>query len=270
MRGALGRSIDRLFGRGRTRWAGSVEDLLFEGETVRKEVAVGEDRVVVTSHRLLAFTPTRDGENYRQIDLPNVVDVSAGHDGERTLLYQAGRALLYGAVLLAVGVFVDFGAFVPTDVFANAGATSRIGLGGVVGLVQRFLNLVASLDEFARIVGALVVLFAVFVLAVYLLTRDRAVVVHVAGDAENVVVPVDDDGVNVDAAVADLERVLFDPDAETGADSADVAADADESSPDVNESERGASESNQGPNKSGRGASDHSADADSGSSDLFG
>jgi len=248
MRGALGRFADRLFGRGGTRWAGSVEDLLFEGESVRQEVAVGEDRVVVTSHRLLAFTPTRDGENYRQVDLPNVADVSAGHDGERTLLLQAGRAFLYGAVLLAVGVFVDFGAFVPTDVFANASAAGRIGLGGVIGLVQRFLNLVASLDEFARIVGALVVLFAVFVLAVYLLTRDRAVVVHVAGDAEDVVVPVDD-GVNIDAAVADLERVLFGPDAETGDDSPDVGTDA---------------------NEVGRGANDHGADAESGSGDLFG
>jgi hypothetical protein len=256
MRGALGELVDRLLGRGGTRWAGSVEDLLYEGESVRQEVTVGDDRVVVTSHRLLAFTPTGEGENYRQVDLPNVADVSAGHDGERTLLGQAGRAFLYGAVLLAVGVFVDFGAFVPTGVFANADAAGRIGLGGVIGLVQRFLNLVASLDEVARLVGALVVLFSVFVLAVYMLTRDRAVVVHVAGDAEDVVVPIDDDEVSADAAVADLERALFGADAETGADSTDVGADA-------NESGRGA-------NDRGRDANGRSADPDSGSGDPFG
>lgn len=214
MRGALGDLVDRLLGRGGTRWAGSVADLLYEGETVRQEVAVGDDRVVVTSHRLLAFTPTREGENYRQVDLPNVADVRVGSDGEGHLLGQAGRAFLYGAVLLAVGVFVDFGAFVPTDAFANTGAAGRLGLGGIIAVMQRFLNLIASLDEIARLVGALVVLFSTFVLAVYMLTRDRAVVVRVAGDADDVVVPASEDGVNADAAVADLEQALFGPDSD--------------------------------------------------------
>jgi len=269
MRGALGRLADRLLGRDGTRWAGSVEDLLYEGETIRREVAVGEDRVVVTSHRLLAFTPTGEGENYRQVDLPNVADVSAGHDGERTLLVQAGRAFLYGAVLLAVGVFVDFGAFVPTDVFANASAAGRIGLGGVVGLVQRFLNLVASLDEIARLVGALVVLFAVFVLAVYLLTRDRAVVVHVAGDTEDVVVPVDD-GETVDAAVTDLERALFGPAVETAADSTDVETDPADVGVDANETGRNGNGTDRNGNETGRAVNDHGGDPESGSGDLLG
>jgi hypothetical protein len=276
MSAVLGDLVDRLLGRDGTRWAGSVEDLLYEGETIRREVPVGEDSVVVTSHRLLAFTPTGEGENYRQVDLPNVADVSAGHDGERTLLVQAGRAFLYGAVLLAVGVFVDFGAFVPTDVFANASAAGRIGLGGVIGLVQRFLNLVASLDDIARLVGALVVLFSVFVLAVYLLTRDRAVVVHVAGDAEDVVVPVDD-GATVDAAVADLERALFDPAAETATDStgvetdpADVGADANEADRSGDGTDRDRTGTDRNETGTGRAVNDHGGDPESGSGDLFG
>jgi hypothetical protein len=242
MRGALGGFVDRLLGRDGTRWAGSVADLLYEGETVRRELAVGEDQVVVTSHRLLAFTPTRDGENYHQVDLPNVVDVRAGYDGERHLIGRALRTLLYGALLLAVGVFVDFGAFVPADAFSNTGATGRLGLGGVIGLVQQVLGLIARLDEIARLVGALVVLFAVFVLAVYLVTRDRAVVVRVAGDADDVVIPANEDRVNVDAAVADLERALFgtdptEPDAGPtgrGADTAATTPDGDEHGSDAN------------------------------------
>ena len=215
MSGVLGGLADRLLGREGARWAGSVEDLLYEGERVRGRVSVGDDRVVVTTHRLLAFTPTGEGENSRQVDLPNVDDVRAGYDGEDALLPQALRAAVYGLVLLAVGFLVDFDSFVPTDVFDSTSETAgRIGLGGLFATMGRLLDVVASLDDVARVAGALVLLFAVFVLAVYALTRDRAVVVSVAGDAPDVVVPVGEADVQV--AVSQLEDVLFGPDAGGG------------------------------------------------------
>jgi len=244
MRGALDRFVDRLLGSRGTRWAGSVTDLLYEGETVRREVTVGDNRVVVTSHRLLAFTPTRGGENYHQVDVPNVADIRAGYDGEGHLLVQAAQAFLYGLVLLAVGVFVDFGAFVPTGAFENTGAAGRIGLGGVIELMQRLLGLVARLDDVARAVGALLVLFAVFVLAVYLLTRDRAVVVRVAGEADDVVVPASEDAVNAEAAVADLERALFDSDSGSESESAEPKAES--ARPGVDSAETGHGADDQG------------------------
>lgn len=222
MSGLLGGLADRLLGREGTRWAGSVEDLLYEGETVRGRVSVGDNRVVVTTHRLLAFTPTREGENYRQVDLPNVDDVSAGYDGEDHLLPQALRAAVYGLLLLAVGVFVDFDSFVPTDVFDDTSeAAGRIGLGGMFAMMGRLLDIIARLDDVARALGALVLLFAVFVLLVYVLTRDRAVVVRVAGDTPDVVVPVDEADVGV--AVSQLEDVLFGPDAGDGGRDGDPA-----------------------------------------------
>ncbi|WP_436923272.1 hypothetical protein [Halosimplex amylolyticum] len=203
------RLFDGVGGNGGRAWAGSVEDLLYDGETVRRRVALGgDDRVVVTSHRLLAFTPGSDGENYRGVDLPNVTDVRAGHEGERNLLGIGGRTLVYGAVLLAVGVFVDFGAFVPTDAFQQTGAAGQLGMGGLLAMLQRFLDLVARIDEFARLIGAVLVLFAVFVFGVYLVTRDRVLVVGVAGDEEDVYVPASEDA--LDGAVADLEVALFD------------------------------------------------------------
>ncbi len=223
MSGLLGEFGDRVFGRDGTRWAGSVEDLLYDGETVRGRVTAGDSRIVVTTHRLLAFTPTRDDENYRQVDLPNVADVGAGYDGETHLLPQAARAFVYGAILLAVGVFVDFDSVVPTDAFRGSGeAAGRLGLGGLFAIVGQTLGVIASLDDVARVVGAVVVLFAAFVLAVYLLTRDRAVVVTVAGEAADVVVPVDGD-TDAAAVAADLERVLFDAETAPG----DRAAEAD-------------------------------------------
>ncbi|WP_415378592.1 hypothetical protein [Halosimplex sp. TS25] len=205
----FGRLFDRVSGRGGRAWAGSVEDLLYDGETVERRVELGgDDRVVVTSHRLLAFTPGSDGENYRGVDLPNVEGVRAGHEGERNLLGIGGRTIVYGVVLLAVGVFVDFGAFVPTDAFQQTGATGQLGMGGLLAMLQQFLGVIARIDEFARLIGAVLVLFAVFVFGVYLVTRDRVLVVDVAGDEGDVRVSAEDGA--LDAAVADLEVALFD------------------------------------------------------------
>jgi hypothetical protein len=203
----LRRFVDSVRGTAGSAWTGSVEDLLYDGESVRERIELADgDRVVVTTHRLLAFTPGDDGKNYREVDLPNVADVRAGHAGEANLLRLGARFGVYGAVLLAVGVLVDFGSFVPTDAFAGAGA-GRLGMGGLLSVLQRFLSLIARADEFARMIGALLVLFAVFVVAVYLLTRDRVLEVAVAGDEEPIRVPADDG--TPDGAVADLEAVLF-------------------------------------------------------------
>ncbi|MFC7140186.1 hypothetical protein ACFQMA_10125 [Halosimplex aquaticum] len=211
----------RVSGRDGRAWAGSVEDLLFDGETVERRVELGgDDRVVVTSHRLLAFTPGSGGENYRGVDLPNVADVRAGHEGERNLLGIGGRTAVYGAVLLAVGVFVDFGAFVPTDAFQQTGVSGQLGMGGLLAMLQQFLGVIARIDEFARLIGAVLVLFAVFVFGVYLLTRDRVLVVDVAGDDGDIRVPAEDDA--LDAAVADLEVVLFGSDASVDAGGAET------------------------------------------------
>ena len=99
MNGVLGQLREQIQGHEGRGWAGSVDDLLFDGERVRRSVSLGDNRVVVTSHRLLAFTPGRSGENYRQVDVPNVTDVRAGNEGESILVFQAARMYLYGGVL---------------------------------------------------------------------------------------------------------------------------------------------------------------------------
>lgn len=188
-------------------WTGSVEDLLYEGETVRTRVEVEDGEVVVTSHRLLAFTPEDDGENFRDVDLPNVTDVGPGHEGERNLLWTGGRVLAYGFVLAGVGTAVDFEALVPTTSVSTRG-TGRLGIDGLFGTLNRFLSLFAQLDEIMQTIGALLLLFGVFVFGVYYLTRDRVLSIGVAGDGEDIRVPGSDEAVS--AAAADLESVLFD------------------------------------------------------------
>lgn len=229
MTGVLDQIRRTIRGRDGRAWAGSVDDLLYDGETVRRRVSVGDNRVVVTSHRLLAFTPERDGENYRQVDLPNVTDVRAGHEGEDNLIAQAARVLLYGVILLAVGFFIDFEAIVPTDAFGGTGeAAGQMGLGGVIGTMQTFLGIIAQLDDVARMIGALLVVFGVFILGVYLHTRERALVIATAGDDEDILVPVGDED-DPDPAVTELEAVLFDGEADgtSGPDGTDDTVDAD-------------------------------------------
>lgn len=215
MDGLVGQLREQLFGRDGRAWAGSVEDLLFEGESVRRTVSLGDNRVVVTSHRLLAFTPSAGGENYRQADLPNVSDVRAGYDGEETLVAQALQVFLYGGILLAVGVLFDFESLVPTDAFSGTGeGAAQLGIGGLLGMMQRMLELIAMIDDISRALGALLLLLGAFIVAVYLLTRDRVVVVSVAGDGGTITVPAGEDAPEsaVEDAVAELEAVLFEPD----------------------------------------------------------
>ena len=204
----LGQWFDRFRGRSDRAWTGSVSELLYDGESIEQRVSLGDgNRVVVTSHRLLAFTPGSDGQNYRGVDLPNVADTRAGYEGERNLLWQGGRTLLYGAIVLAVGLFLDFEAFVPTDAFQQTGAAGQLGMGGLLSLLQRFLTLIARIDEFARIIGAMLVIFAMFIFGVYVLTRDRVLVIQVAGDEGRIHVPASEE--TLEGAVTDLEAALF-------------------------------------------------------------
>lgn len=230
MGGLFDQLRDGLFGREGRAWAGSVEDLLFDGESVDRKIAVGDNEVVVTSHRLLAFTPDGDGENYRTADLPNVDDVRAGHVGEDNLVVHAVKLFLYGVVFLGVGFLFNFDEIIPLDAFDDAGeGAGQLGIGGLFGMMRQLLELIAMIDDVSRALGALFMLFGAFVVMVYLLTRERVLVVSVAGDEGNIAVPPGENAPEnaVDDAVAELERVLFEPDASAaGERRSDAGADA--------------------------------------------
>ncbi len=84
-----------------------VEDLLYDGETVRETVDLAAGQVVVTSHRVLAFTPRTEGANFRQADLPNVEGVGLGAQTEADLLERALRFGVIGVVLLGFGALTE-------------------------------------------------------------------------------------------------------------------------------------------------------------------
>lgn len=163
------------------RWAERLTDLLYDGESVVESVDLGDARVVVTSHRVLAFTPDADGIAFRQVDRPNVVAVTAGARTESSLLGRAGRWGVIGVVLLGAGLVLDMEALVG-DVSMGGGAGSQIGVGGVLELVRTVLDLLGRLDEILAVAGVLVLALAGVAAVAYWLTRQPTFVIEVAGD----------------------------------------------------------------------------------------
>lgn len=187
-------------------WADHVTELLYDGETVVESMDLGDARVVVTSHRVLAYTPDAEGAAFRQVDRPNVLGVSTGHRSRGTLLRRGGRWAVIGLVLLGVGAVVDMDAIVG-DVDLGGGAGSQIGVGGVLGLVRTVLDLLRSLDEFLVVAGAIVLLLAAMVLGAYLRTREPTIVVAVAGEEPDIHLPRGED----DVAVHERLRAAISP-----------------------------------------------------------
>lgn len=159
-----------------------VDELLYDGETVRNEVGLGDNRLVVTSHRVLAFTPDREGPNYRAVERPNVEGVSLTTDGETDHLEGGVKALVAGLALVAAGYTVDLDGLVSGVSLSGSAATGAAGLGRMMGMLQTMLGLLARLDDLLRLFGGLALLLAVVVLGVYLRSRERVLVVEVAGD----------------------------------------------------------------------------------------
>jgi hypothetical protein len=184
-------------------WSHRVDDLLFEGESVTADVACGTATVVVTSHRVLAFTPDRDGANFRQVDRPNVAGVSVGTDGQMPLLLQAGQAGALGAVLLVAGLFVSFDGLVG-DVDLSTGG--ELGIGGILGMVRTMMDVLGMLDDLMRAAGAIALLTAVALAGAYRWTRERYLRIEVAGEERDIRLPVPDDR---SATVDRLERAMF-------------------------------------------------------------
>lgn len=163
-------------------WRDRLEQLLFEGETVEERIDLaGDAAVVVTSHRVLAFTPDQEGANFSQVERPNVDGVTTGAVADSDLLGRGLRWGVYGVVMLGAGFLIDLDSLVASVDLSAGGASSRIGLGGIMGLMQTLLDLLAQLDDFLRLFGALFLLLAVAMVGAYLHTRDRTLVVRVAG-----------------------------------------------------------------------------------------
>jgi hypothetical protein len=185
-------------------WVERAGELLYDGESVREEIRVGSGGVVVTSHRVLAFTPDREGSNYRAVERPNVDGVGYETSGELPFLLQAVKAIVVGLVLLVAGMTVSLDSLVSGIDLNSGGAAGAVGLGQMMGLMQTMLTLLAQLDDLMRLFGGLALAFGAVVLAVYLWSRERLLVISVAGDDDIELTAPDEDGV-----LDRLERALI-------------------------------------------------------------
>ncbi|MFC7248633.1 hypothetical protein ACFQJ5_02075 [Halomicroarcula sp. GCM10025324] len=176
-------------------WVERAGDLLYDGEAIETEVRVGSGGVVVTSHRLLAFTPDREGPNYRTVDRPNVEGVDVRTSGEGEFLEQGIKALVVGVVLVGAGQVVSLDSMVEGISLGSGEAAGAVGLGQMMGLLGGLLTLLAQLDDLMQLFGGLALALSVVVLGVYAWSRERVLVVGVAGGEDIVLSAPDDEDV---------------------------------------------------------------------------
>ncbi|AKH98616.1 hypothetical protein [Halanaeroarchaeum sulfurireducens] len=178
-------------------WHEDTEQLLYAGEEVLARAGQGSASVVVTSHRLLAFTPGHEGANFHAVDRPNVEGVDVETTGTRRLATAGAKVLLGGLVAIVVGVLVDFGALAASVPSPGADVPAA---GGILGLLDGFRTALALADGVLFAVGGLLALAGAGAIGAYWLTRRRNVIVAVAG-TEDLRLP--DDGFSAD----DLKRL---------------------------------------------------------------
>ena len=160
-------------------WRQRVEQLCYDGEAVLETVEFGASAAVVTSHRVLVFTPETDGANFEQVERPNVDGVSTGAQANTTLVVRSLKYGLVGVILLVAGQLIAL-----DDLVGSAdlsGTSAGAGLGGMTESLQGVLSLLAQLDRLLQIFGVLAVALSVVFLAVYWYTRESTVVISVAG-----------------------------------------------------------------------------------------
>ena len=184
-------------------WVARAESLLYDGEVIEADVRLDRGGVVVTSHRVLVFTPDREGSNHRQVDRPNVEGVDVTTSGDWSFLELGVKALVVGIVLVAAGMTVSLDSLVGNVSLDSGGAASAVGIGGMLGMLQTMLTLMAQLDDLMRLFGGLALAVAAVVIGVYLWSRDRLLVVRVAGGDDVELTAPDDESVvdRIEAAI---------------------------------------------------------------------
>lgn len=178
-----------------------VERLLYAGEEVLVRVGRGPDEVVVTSHRLLAFTPEREGPNFHAVDRPNVESVAFESTGRTGLVTTGAKALVAGIVTVAAGVLVDFDGLIES---IPSTGTGSVATGGILGMLDAIRTVLALADVVLFGLGGLLVLGGVAALVGYWSTRREVVVVAVAGGDD---VHLDGDGFG-DSELSTIEMAL--------------------------------------------------------------
>lgn len=164
------------------RWQSHVDQLLYAGETVIQKAAGHEAEIVVTSHRVLVFTPDLDGENIRVIHRPNVTGVSKTASGTNRWLGAGAKWLVLGVSLTIAGSVLDLEGVLGS--VSTEGTASQVGVGWIGGVFSLFNTVFALLDDALFFGGILSIMAALGLFLWYLRSRAELVTIEVAGRSD--------------------------------------------------------------------------------------
>lgn len=163
-----------------TDWADEVDRLLFDGESVADAMDVGDDHLVVTTHRVLAFMPSGDGPNFEAIHRPNVTGVERQAGGNQAHLERAAKSGILGFFLLAGGATISLDGML-SGATVDSTAASQTGIADLLGFMGVLQAIMALVDDAMLVGGLLALALAALATTLYLRSRDTTVVVHVSG-----------------------------------------------------------------------------------------
>lgn len=167
-------------------WSEHVDELLYDGERVRRRVDLEAATVVVTDDRILALTPDTDGETYRTARRPNVTRVSVETESALGQLVWGTVLSLLGIGFVLLATSVDLAGFVDDTLVDTDGPT-----GLADGALETVETLLTVFDLSILAAGGLLSLLAVLCFARYVRSRERRLVVRRSG-REDIALPVTD------------------------------------------------------------------------------
>lgn len=179
-----------------------VERQLREDEEIEVAVTAGDGRLVLSTHRLFAVTPERDGPNLATARRPNVEGIEAETTGGTGHLERGIKASVVGLLLLGISASVDLAGLLG-DARVDSETAGQVGVGQVVAMLDALQTGLALLDTGMLVGGFVAVLVGLASLGLFIRERQRNLVVRVAGDDD-----LELDADVSDSDLADLERRL--------------------------------------------------------------
>ncbi|MDS0476362.1 hypothetical protein [Natrinema sp. 1APR25-10V2] len=190
------------------RWSENIDQLCADGETIERRVGLEGATVAVTTRRVLVFTPSASGRNFREVERPNVGTVTVETAQRLSQLCWALVAAVVGITLVETARSVDFSGFAPDADFESAASLPGVdavtnAVNGVFSAIETALLLV----DWGILAGGV----AAFVLAVafvarYVRSRSRRLRIRVNGGSD---IELSAAGVDRGADVAaDLEAAI--------------------------------------------------------------
>jgi hypothetical protein len=171
-------------------WHDRVDQLLYDGESIEERFDIDTAHVIVTTHRVLTFTPDSTGEDFDQVDRPNVVGVTLGTGGSNSSLWSALKYGVFGLILFIAGIILDFESIIGDRGSFDTEGADRFGSGGILDAMDVIISVFARLDDFLVAGGLLAILVAgAYVLYYWHYQRDPVLVLETAGDRDDLHLP---------------------------------------------------------------------------------